>query len=244
MAPPLDIPYEQARAARGALFHEGRSIAQADLYELDWEGRRALLKDFGGRPWLVWRTWGRAVIGREVRVMKALAGLEGVPQLLATAGPEAYIMERLEGKRLPKIKGERLPADYWDRARRQMDAMHALGIAHGDLRRKNMMFGPGGEAYLIDFASAVRARGDGRGIGQFFFNRLKNVDRITFARLKRYYLPDGLSAEETGWLENRPWYYSAGKRLKAIYKLRKPSTWRRIWKRMRGKSKPRGTGGG
>lgn len=236
MAATPDIPEAEARAARGAMFHTGRSIAQADLFEFAWQGQPALLKDFGERPWLVRRTWGRVVIGREVRVMKALAGLEGVPQLLATAGPEAYLMQRLEGKRLPKTKGERLPADYWDRARRQLDAMHALGIAHGDLRRKNMMFGPGGEAYLIDFASAVRTRTGEGGLARFFFERLRRVDRITFARLKRYYLPDGLSVEETGWLENRPWYYTAGKRLKSIYRLRKPGTWRKLWKRLTGKA--------
>lgn len=232
-----DIPYASIRSLRGACFHEGRSIAQANLYEIDWEGRPALLKDFSDGPWLLRRFWSRPVAAREVGALRFLTDVPGVPRLLATAGPDAFIIERLDGVRLPR-KDEAPPsAAFWADARRILDALHAHGIGHGDIRRKNILIGPQGEAYFIDFATAIclRQRGLGARLNNFLLRRCQQIDRATFAKIKATYANVPLDADEQAWLDDQPWFLKLGRFLKKrVYRLRKPSFWRdRLYKARR-----------
>ncbi|OPZ09721.1 MAG: serine/threonine protein kinase [candidate division BRC1 bacterium ADurb.BinA292] len=232
MAPVPDMQYAEVRARCGACIHPARSAGQADLYELDWEGRPALLKDFSQRPRLVRWLFSRRIAAREVRMLRRLEGLEGTPRLLATAGPEAFVMERLPGERIPNRKRGGPPAIFWANARALLDQLHARGVAHGDLRRKNILAGPNGEAYLIDFATAIRrdTPGGGRGswLGGYLFKRCRTIDRNSFARIKAQYAPEALDATERRWLEQMPLYLRVGRMLKKrVYRLRKRRYWRK-----------------
>ena len=224
----LDIDYKTARERRGRLFHEGRSVAQADIYETDWEGRPALLKDFSDRPWLVRRWWGRAVLAREVRVLRDLNSVEGVPRLYATAGPEAFIMERLDATRMPGRKDPPPSPAFWANARRLIDQFHEQGIGHGDLRRKNILVGPHDEAYLIDFATTISCKSRGSRWRRFLYQRYRRIDRVTFARIKASYDPAGLDAVELDWLASEPLYLRAGRILKkTFFRFTKPKFYRK-----------------
>lgn len=233
-----DIPYLQARQRRGACFHAGRSVAQADLFEIEWEGRPALLKDFSGRPWVVRRVWGRVIIAREIRALQRMAGVAGFPALYVTAGPEAFIMERLDADRMPPKRRAPPPPVFWENARAIIDELHRHGIGHGDLRRKNILIGPRGEAYLIDFATAF-FRSGGAGIGgrisEAIFRRYQRIDRVTYARIKATYTRvENLTDEEREWLAAEPWYLKVGRFLKQhVYALRRAQTWRKGYKKLR-----------
>jgi predicted Ser/Thr protein kinase len=230
-----DTPYAPARARCGACIHPARSVAQADLYELDWEGQPALLKDFSARPLWVRRVWARPVLARELRVLRALEGLEGTPALWATAGPDAYIMQRLAAGRLPNKKHRTVPPEYWPRLRALIEALHARGIAHGDLRRKNILIDAQAQPYLIDFATAVR-RKPGSRLSAFLFERCRRIDLITYARLKMFYSEGMIDGEERAWLARTPWYLRAGRGFKRyIFCWRKPRAWRKLFGR---KGKP------
>lgn len=222
------VPYASIRGKRGRCFHAARSMGQADLFEIEWEGRPALLKDFSDRPWFM-RVWfSRFIAAREVRALTYLQGVPGIPQLYATAGSEAFIMERLDGVRLPKKDEAPPPPQFWERARTLMDQLHDHGVGHGDLRRKNILLGPGGEAFLIDFATASFRKGDGRagGLANFIYRRYCRVDNVTFARIKASYGTVALDEEELGWLADEPWFLRVGRVLKKrVYRLRKGSFW-------------------
>ncbi len=209
-----------------------KSVAQADIYELDWEGRPAVMKDFSGRPWLVRVVLSRWIAAREARMLRHLVDMRGVPRLLATAGPEALIMERIDGARIPRRRrGVRPPVEFWDRARRLIERLHERGIAHGDLRFKNVLIGPGGQPYLIDFATAMRRRPGqpGARLAEFFFLRCRRVDQFNFARMKAKFEPEGLDEDEQRWLGEAPLYLKIGRFLKKrVYRLKKPSFWRKL----------------
>ena len=240
-----EVDYESVRTLRGTCLQASKSVAQADIYELEWEGRPAVMKDFSGRPWLVRVLVARWIAAREVRMLRRLVGMEGVPRLLAVAGPEALVMERIDGTRVPRRRrGGRPPVEFWDRARRLIEQLHEQGIAHGDLRFKNVLIGPGGQPYLIDFATAMRRRPGRAGawLADFFFQRCRRVDQFNFARMKAKFEPEGLDEDERRWLGETPLYLKIGRFLKKrVYRLKKPSFWRKLVpksRRRRRRTKP------
>jgi tRNA A-37 threonylcarbamoyl transferase component Bud32 len=226
-----DIPCEQARARRGERMQAALSVAQADLYAFEWEGRPAVLKDFNARPaWARW-AWSRHICAREARILHHLNGLDGAtPRLLAMAGPCAFVMERMEGTRLPRKKEAPPPPEFWARAREALERLHAAGISHGDIRRTNMLMTPDGRACLIDFATAARDRRGGLDawVSRRVFLHARRIDRVTFARIKASYDPESLDAKERAWLADEPWQLRAGRWLKRhVYRLRKPGALKR-----------------
>lgn len=196
-----------------------------------------MLKDFSLRPWWIRCWFARKMVRRETRALEAMAGVEGVPALLATAGPLAFVMERLDAERLPRSDVAPPPEPYWPQCRAMIDAMHERGVAHGDLRRKNILIGvQDRRPYLIDFATAWVAR-PGGAFERFMVRRVRTVDRVTYARIKKGYASGGLDAEERAWLDCAPWYLKLGRFLKQnVYKWRKPRVWKRRLRKMRGKS--------
>lgn len=232
MPPIPDFPYAEVRARCSGCMHAARSLAQADIYTLDWDGRPAVLKDFSLRPWWVRRLWARPVAGREVRALRHMAGIRGVPTVFGTAGPDAFIMELMDARRLPKIEDAPPPPTYWADAKRIVAEMHERGVAHGDLRRKNLMIGPDGNAVLIDFATAMRRReGWAAPFFNFLYRRCRRIDRITLARIKGSYGDGLLDDEDRALIAGQPWYLKAGRWVKKnIYRWRKPRTWRKLWK--------------
>lgn len=229
MPPIPDFPYPSVRARCTARLHKARSLAQADVYTLDWNGRPAVLKDFSRRPLLVRILWARPVAAREIHALRRLGGICGVPRIFGTAGPEAFIIELMQAERLPKHGMPPPPETYWADAKRLINAMHARGVAHGDLRRKNLMIGARGEAVLIDFATALRRRkSPAARSSNFMYERCRRIDQITLARIKASY-GVALDPEEEALIESAPWYLKLGRWFKKnIYRWRKPRAWRKL----------------
>ena len=184
-------------------------------------------------------------------MLRRLPAIKGFPCLYAIAGPEAFVMERIEGTRIPrKRRGGAPPVEFWDRTRRLVEQLHDHGIAHGDLRLKNMLIGPEGEPYLIDFATAMGRRAGMRGgwLAGFLFERCRRVDQCSFARIKAIYEPDRLDDDERRWLEEIPLYLRIGRLFKKrVLRLKKRRYWRkrwirpvrRFWQRLRRKAGPK-----
>lgn len=226
----------------GPVLHAARSVAQADVFPLEFEGQAALLKSFHLRPWLVRALWSGRICAREVRMLRRLEGLPHTPQLLATAGRCAFVMTRLPAVRLPLKKEPPPQPEFWDSARRLIAALHARKVAHGDVRRKNLLMNAAGtEAYLIDFATAQAAPENNAGglpgmLRRNLFERCRRIDLITYARIKASYgVP--LAPDEAEWLANEPWYLSLGRWYKQnIYQWRKPR-YREKMRRKRAKAR-------
>ena len=63
--------------------------------------------------------------------------------------------------------------------------MHAAGVAHGDLKRKdNIIVGPGEQPYLIDFGIAVRRSATSRLWNRLVFEPLVQMDMNAWVKLK------------------------------------------------------------
>jgi len=105
-------------------------------------------------------TWlGRLLRDREQAVYRALAGIRGIPRWVTRVGPAGCAIEYIEGAPLDHVEAP--PAGFFDQLREIFDAVHARGIAYADAnKRSNILIGPDGRCFLIDYQIALRCRDD------------------------------------------------------------------------------------
>ena len=146
-----------------ACLSKGRA-GNARVWRVETPEGAFVIKDFSKSPWWIRWTWGRWMIGHEYRLLKALEGLEGVPQKVFRVDAYAFGMEFLEGISLgdrnqhwSELGVGHLPTTFFFKLERLVCAMHRRGVAHLDTRNaKNVMVLPGDKPALVDFQSGVR----------------------------------------------------------------------------------------
>lgn len=153
-------PFERAEMAEHVvkLMRDGGGLnAVVTLVEKD--GVRWTVKDFASRGWISRTIVGPLLLRREAAVLKRLRGLDGVAEEAFFVDRQALAIRFLEGAGLVRKKGaNRSPVDlaYMEALERLVDAMHARGVVHLDLRGTgNFIIRPDGTPGLIDFQSAV-----------------------------------------------------------------------------------------
>lgn len=194
-APNIPRRDELDAAARVALSPGGAE--KADVLRVDGPFGRCVVKDVSRRP--LWaRVWGRWQLRREERAYRRLAGVAGVPALLGRVDADALAFEWIDGGELARD-----PARFREGRRRLaeltalVDALHARGVAHLDLRgRHNVLLRRGpGRVVLVDFAGSVALR-PGSAAHRLLFPRLARVDRDALVKWKRLLFAGPLTREE------------------------------------------------
>jgi len=177
------------------------------------DGVKFVMKDWSNRPLLFRVTWCRVAAAREIKVYEKLRGMRGVPQLICTLGYYGFIMEWLDARPLPRTKmRDLLGLKFFEQLTDLVEEMHGRGIAHGDLRRRNILRGLDGEPRLIDFETAVHARDltDGGRI----FKMVSKVDHITILKIRARYFPESLTNDEKRKLSDIPTTLALGRYLR------------------------------
>jgi RIO1 family len=182
--------------------HGGRNLTKAVIELVEVEGRTIILKDFVARPWPVRRLLGPWHLDREVRAYRRLEGLDGIPRFLARVDRCAIALEYVSGPTLAALRRGDLPEPFYLRLEALVDAMHARGVAHGDLHGHDVIAAPGPRPFVIDFSTAVcRSRGP---LGRWLFQQMCRADRRSVAKLRSRLAPRG------GSIPPRPPLYHAG----------------------------------
>jgi predicted Ser/Thr protein kinase len=212
----VDSPLTRERIASlpRRRLHGGRNFTKAvvDLVEMD--GRAIILKDIATRPWPVRHVLGPWQLDREGRAYQALAGVRGIPLLVARVDRQAIAIEYVPGRSLATCRPGDLNAEFFDRLDRLLDAIHARGVAHGDLHRHDVLAGPGGEPYLVDFSTSMVASAGAGALPRFFFRQMCRADRRSAVKLRRRLLPGSCAPvpERTG-------LYRVGGWARRVYEL-------------------------
>ena len=135
---------------------------KADLKIVDLGQGPLVIKDFRHKP--AWVRWiGRVQIGRECRAYRWLEGVSGIPHFVGRVDAHALAVELVRGERLwfaPEARQD--PQATLAKLARILDDVHRAGLYHLDLRgRDNVLFGPGGQVWVLDLAASVwfRPRG-------------------------------------------------------------------------------------
>jgi predicted Ser/Thr protein kinase len=128
----------------------------------------------------------RYLLRREAAVYARLAGIAGIPRSYGLLDGRYLLLEHVPG---PSYRGAQ--TQLHDRERffalllETLRAMHAAGVAHGDLKRKdNVIVGPDERPYLIDFGIATRHNAAGGPLGRWWFAHVRQGDLNAWIKLK------------------------------------------------------------
>ena len=172
---------EAAIAAKGRELGSGYQ-ASVHLYATS-AGDVVVKKPHRGGPLAgLWRS----LLRREQAVYERLGGIAGHPALVRAHRRRVLALEYIAGPSLREH--EALIADrdaFFAKLLATLQAMHAAGVAHGDLKRKdNIIVGPGERPYLIDFGIAVRRSATSALWNRCVFEPLKQMDCNAWVKLK------------------------------------------------------------
>jgi len=175
-------PFVERELARGAGRLLGRGY-QAAAYLLDSPFGRIVVKKAHDSP--LRHRLGLGALRREAAVYERLRGVPGVPRSYGLVGGH-LVLEHIEGPSLRQHEsrlGDR--ERFFARLLETLDAMHAAGVAHGDLKRKdNVLVGPGERPYVIDFGIAWCVGTDSPRWRRRVFDVLRQMDYNSWLKLK------------------------------------------------------------
>ena len=133
----------------------------------------------------------RSLADREAGHLERLAGIRGVPRLLARPSPDSLVRAWIDGTTLREL--DRVPDPVFPALRELLAAVHARGVAYADLaKEENVVVDPAGQPWLVDFQISV-AKGSWLGA---FAARLMRADRYHLARHVKRRRPDQLTDDD------------------------------------------------
>lgn len=151
--PRRPITRDELARGPGEVISPGR-WANAVLSVLRADGEQWVVKDFRARSFLVRNTVGRFLVRRELRALRKVAGLDGVPSGVFRVDAHALAYRFIAGTPLTGADERRKNAGFFLSFEQLLGAVHGRGIVHLDVRNgRNVLITAAGQAALIDFQS-------------------------------------------------------------------------------------------
>jgi len=179
--------------------HVGKGF-QSSVYLVNYGGEEVAVKDFAATPEWFRRFVAPFLVAREVRALRHLNGSPGVPRFIFRVDRLAFAMQYIEGTPLSTLHQGEVAPEVFPRIAQSIEAMHARGVAHGDIkRRSNLLLAPDGQIWIIDFAASIVARGP---LSTRLMQAVARVDDKSLPRLKKAVAPELLTPEDQWKLDN------------------------------------------
>ena len=179
--------------------HRGTGL-QSSVHLIEDNGELLAVKDFSQTPAKFRYSIAPLLLARECRVLRHLDGTPGIPRYYGKVDALAFITQFIEAKPLDMFHLGEVHEPIFSRISAVIAAMHARGVAHGDLkRRSNILVTPDEQIYLIDFAASIIARDP---ISTKVMRALAEVDNKSVPRLKKHVAPECLTDEDNYKLAN------------------------------------------
>jgi predicted Ser/Thr protein kinase len=159
---------------------------------------RLVIKEAAGGLLTGW--FHRRILRREARAYQLMRDVAGVPQSPGMLDDTFLLLEYIEGRSLQEARHElRGNTEFYARLRNIISDFHAVGVAHGDLKRKdNVLVMAGDLPVVIDFGTAVTRNGNL--FDRLMFRLVRRFDNNAWIKLK--YGGDYAAVTE----EDRQWY--------------------------------------
>jgi RIO-like serine/threonine protein kinase len=189
---------------RTRTIHSGRGY-QSSVYLVEKGEQVAAVKDFSRVENKAFRRLvAPLLIAREIKALRALDGTPGVPKYFGRIDRLAFAMEYIEGTPVADFAEGELDPIVFPRVQEVIDAVHARGVAHGDLkRRSNLLVTPDKQIYLIDFAAATVGRRRFNPFLNWLQKSMAEIDDKSLPRIKKFAAPDLMTEEDWDKLNNK-----------------------------------------
>jgi predicted Ser/Thr protein kinase len=170
--------------------------ARTTLYESPF-GRFVVKTARGVWPW---RQFGEVAIRREHAIYSRVAGVPGIPRCLGLIDSRRLVIEYLDGdtfrRREPDIENWN---GFFEQLLETIRGIHARGVAHGDLKRKdNLIVGPNEQPYIIDFGVAGIERSGWAPWSNAQYRWMRQYDYNAWVKLKTRRQREPLTDEDAG----------------------------------------------
>ncbi len=180
-------------------------------------GRKAVIKTVPNRSLPVIAGIYRWMIQREARALRRLKNVEGVPDLLGIPDKNSIAMEYRDGMILRQASRADLSEDFFVQLEALVHEIHAHGVVHSDLKRKeNVMVGRKGEPIIIDLGTHFIDKQGFHPINSFFYDQFLQMDLNAVSKLKKQFFPDTLEAKDQERL-NSPTFFERADRFRREY---------------------------
>lgn len=185
-------------------FSSGRVLGKSNQGEVRHfmiEGRNLAIKMPKGRG-LAWRA-RQATLKREFKAYQRLQGISGLARCHGLVDDTWLVLDYIEGRPFRDSKLHDAEA-FFSRLLETIEAMHARGVAHGDLKRKdNLLITPDERPVILDLGAATLA-GDAQGpVSSTLFRFMRQTDLNAWVKLK-YGSYEGVSEVDRHYLK-RSW---------------------------------------
>jgi hypothetical protein len=194
----------------------GRNLTKATVHFYR-EGELAIaVKSYAESPWLIRNLLGRWLIRREAAAYRAAAGVDGLPRCFGRIGPFALATEWIEAEQLARKEKQSCSPALFDRIAGILDQLHQRGVALADLHHRDVLVTGDSSVYLIDLATAWCLGKRPGWLRQVIFERLKDADRVSLARMRaRFTGTDEAAAIAAVGVGAAAWH-RRGRRVKAV----------------------------
>ena len=194
----LDVIRQHATAT-----HRKAHGSRPDVLQIRYEGDEAVLKDYTYSD-----TWFRRLIApllvlREVRALKQLNGITGVPQLYFVYNRYAFLVESVNGVAASQVQINTLDNEFFERMKKVLDNIHEKGVTHCDLRSAgNTLITPDHQPWLVDFVASIHQSSRWNFVGRWIFDQFVEADYGAVLKLKKRLAPGLLTDDDIDKMEH------------------------------------------
>ena len=183
---------EELNSATCSLLSRGAWLKPA-VFRVETDEGPVLVKDCASNLF-IFRPLARWLLGRERKALQKVAGIEGVPKLLAQPDANAFVCSWLLGAPLAREGFQRNPQGVAGQLRNLVSAIHERGVFHLDLRQsQHLLLSESGQLSCVDFGAAWVP-----GIlGKLFLSKVfASVDENAVVKWLARFSPELLTAAE------------------------------------------------
>jgi len=153
---------------------------QGEIHRLEIDGQALAIKTAAGHGPLALAN--RIALKREARAYERLEQVAGIPRCFGFFGKRCLVLEFVQAS---PFRDHQVPEEFFDKLFDTIRAMHALGVAHGDLKRKsNLLVDANGDPLLVDFGASVTLREGFHPLNRQLFQFMRQTDINAWVKLK------------------------------------------------------------
>lgn len=182
---PTAIRREDLTAERRIEMRDGRNRTKASLARYRLELGDVAVKDYAGCGGWRAASYGRWLIGREVRAYALAEGCRGLPRFLGRIDRHALALGWVDARPLAEFQAGEVDRECFQQLRDILEELHARGIALTDLNYRDVLIAANGQVTIVDLATSWLRDRPPRMLRRRLFRHFAGSDLFALARLEQ-----------------------------------------------------------